>query len=238
MRRANLAAVLVDEVGKARPFSEVQAGIKRLDAAKFIRNTEEGWKLQTAQEKNWTNERSGYLDPKPRERNELTRAALQQIFDEPEFKTYRYQNRSFRVGINVDGSNIGDEGELPLTLCVSDDADELTKRIDDMHRLSSNLCRLRAPSVFRRKLGFGPWSAYGFAPPPSPLDRFPLNPRDIPTENIPGRGATKGHESQAIARLGPSLRARERLSLASSRRLIPGRQPLRGKRIKTPRANR
>jgi hypothetical protein len=129
---ANLAAVLVDEVGKATPLSEVQAAVKRLDAAKFIRNTEEGWKLQTAQEKNWTNERSGHLDPKPRERNELTRTALQQIFDEPEFKTYRYQNRSFRIGISVDGTSIGDEGELPLTLCVSDDADELTKRIEEI----------------------------------------------------------------------------------------------------------
>ena len=129
---ANIAAFLVDEVGKAAPLSEVQAAVKRLDAAKFIRNTEEGWKLQTAQEKNWTNERSGYLDPKPREEKEIIRAALQQIFDEPEFKTYRYQNRSFRVGINVDGTSIGDEGELPLTLCVADDADELTKRIEEI----------------------------------------------------------------------------------------------------------
>jgi len=129
---ANLAAVLVDEVGKATPLSEVQAAVKRLDVAKFIRNTEEGWKLQTAQEKNWTNERSGHLDPKPREEKEIIRAALEQIFDEPEFKTYRYQNRSFRIGINVDGTSIGDEGELPLTLRVSDDADELTNRIEEI----------------------------------------------------------------------------------------------------------
>ena len=128
---ANLAAVLVDEVGKATPLSEVQAAVKRLDAAKFIRNTEEGWKLQSAQEKNWTNERGGHLDPKPRDRNDLSRTALQQIFDEPEFKTFRYQNRSFRIGISTDGTSIGDEGELPLTLCVSDDAEELTKRIED-----------------------------------------------------------------------------------------------------------
>ena len=129
---ANIAAVLVDEVGKATPLTEVQSAVKRLDKARFIRNTEEGWKLQTAQEKNWTNERSGHLDPRPREEKEITRAALQQIFDEPEFKTYRYQNRSFRISISVDGTSIGDEGELPLTLCVSDDADELTKRIDEI----------------------------------------------------------------------------------------------------------
>jgi hypothetical protein len=127
---ANLAAVLVDEVGKAPPLTEIEAAVKRLNTAQFIRNTEEGWKLQTAQEKNWETERRGYLEPKPRERNELARAALQQIFDEAEFKTFRHQNRSFRIGIRVDGTNIGDEGELPLTLCVAEDADELTKGIE------------------------------------------------------------------------------------------------------------
>lgn len=129
---ANLAAVLVDEVGKATPLGEVQDAVKRLNTAQFIRNTEEGWKLQTAQEKNWETERRGHLEPKPRDRNELTRTALQQIFDEPEFKTFRSQNRSFRIGISVDGAGIGDEGELPLTLCVAEDADELTKHIEDI----------------------------------------------------------------------------------------------------------
>jgi len=128
----NLAAVLVDEVGKPTPATEVQAAVKRLSTAQFIRNTEEGWKLQTAQEKNWETERRGHLEPKPRERNELARTALQQVFDEAEFKTFRYQSRSFRISINVDGTSIGDEGELPLTLCVAEDADELTGRIEEI----------------------------------------------------------------------------------------------------------
>ena len=126
----NLAAVLVDEVGKATPVTEVQAAVKKLNTAQFIRNTEEGWKLQTAQEKNWETERRGHLEPKPRERNELARTAIEQIFDEPEFKTFRYQNRSFRIGISVDGTSIGDEGELPLTLSMAEDNEELTKRIE------------------------------------------------------------------------------------------------------------
>ncbi|WP_295408399.1 BREX system P-loop protein BrxC [uncultured Thiocystis sp.] len=128
---ANLAAVLVDEVGLATPLQEVQDAVKRLYRAQFIRNSEDGWKLQTAQEKNWETERRGHLEPKPRERNELVRTALQKIFDEPEFKTFRYQNRSFRIGINLDGASTGDDGELPLTLCVTEDADELTTRIED-----------------------------------------------------------------------------------------------------------
>ena len=39
-------------LGKPAPLAEVQAAVKRLYAAQFIRNSEEGWKLQTAQEKN------------------------------------------------------------------------------------------------------------------------------------------------------------------------------------------
>jgi hypothetical protein len=129
---ANLAAVLVDEVGKATPLNQVQSAVKRLNTAQFIRNTEEGWKLQTAQEKNWETERRCHLEPKPRDRNQLVRTALQQIFDEPDFKTFRSHNRSFRIGISVDGAGIGDEGELPLALCVAEDADEFAKRIEEI----------------------------------------------------------------------------------------------------------
>src|SRR5262249_55270713 len=130
---ANLAAFLVDEVGKPTPIQEVQAAVKRLDDAQFIRSTEEGWKLQTAQEKSWETERRGHLDPKPREQNEIRKQVLEQIFDEAEFKTYRYQNyRTFRVGVSVDGTHLGDEGDLPLSLCIADDADDLTKRLNEV----------------------------------------------------------------------------------------------------------
>ena len=134
---ANLAAFLVDEVGKPAPLKEVQAAIKHLEVAKFIRNTEDGWKLQTAQEKTWTNERGTHLEPKPRDRNDLTRQALQQIFDEPEFKTYRFQNyRSFRIGITVDGTQLGDEGDLPLGLSTADDTDDFTRKLTEVREES------------------------------------------------------------------------------------------------------
>jgi hypothetical protein len=134
---ANVAAFLVDRVGSPAPVKEVEAAVKRLHAAQFVRNTEEGWKLQTAQEKGWETERRGYLEPKPRERNEIARQALQQIFDEAEFKTYRHQTyRTFRVGIAADGSALGDDGDLTLTLSVADDADDLNRRIGDVREES------------------------------------------------------------------------------------------------------
>ena len=130
---ANLAAFLIDEVGKPAPLKDVQAAVKRLEEAKFVRNTEDGWKLQTAQEKTWTNERGTHLEPRHRDRNDLTRQALQQIFDEPEFKTYRFQNyRSFRIGISVEGSQLGDEGDLPLRLSIADDANDFTRKLTEV----------------------------------------------------------------------------------------------------------
>ncbi len=139
---ANLAAFLVDEVGQPAPIKEVQAAVKRLHAAKFIRSTEDGWKLQTAQEKNWETERQGHLQPKPKERNDIIRQTLQQIFDEPEFKTYRHQNfRSFRIGISLDGTHIGDEGDIHLMLSNADDAEEFTKLLEQ----TKDKCRPNSP---------------------------------------------------------------------------------------------
>jgi hypothetical protein len=127
---ANLAAFLVGEVGKPAPLKEVEAAVGRLHAAQFIRNTEDGWKLLTKKEKSWEDERRGHLDPKPREQNDIRKEILEQIFDEAEFKTYRYKNyRTFRVGISVDGARLGDEGDLPLSLGVADDSDDLTSRV-------------------------------------------------------------------------------------------------------------
>jgi hypothetical protein len=134
---SNIAAFLVDEVGKPAPLAQVQAAVKKLHGAQFIRNTEEGWKLQTAQEKSWETERRSYLEPKPRERNEITRQVLGKIFDEPEFKTYRYQSlRTFRIGISAEGTHIADEGELPLNLHIADDTDELTRKLPEVREES------------------------------------------------------------------------------------------------------
>jgi hypothetical protein len=97
------------------------------------KRTEEGWKLRTAQEKNWETERRGHLEPKPRERNEIHRQILKETFGEPTLKTYRYKDlRTFRVGISVEGTPLGDEGDLPLAVCIADDADDLQRKIPEV----------------------------------------------------------------------------------------------------------
>lgn len=128
---ANIAAFLVDKVGDPAPVLQVEAAIKRLYDAQFIRNTEDGWKLQTAQEKNWETEKKAH-DPKPRDRNEIVRQALREIFGEPALRTYRHKDyRTFRVGISVDGTTVGDEGDIKLSLSKAEDNSEMSRRTNE-----------------------------------------------------------------------------------------------------------
>ncbi len=129
---ANLAAVLVERVDAGQPLAEVEAALERLKTAQFVRETEEGYKLQTAQEKNWQTERRKYLDPSPRERNEIKRDLLAEIFADPRLKTYRFENlRTFRVGLRVDDARAGEEGQIAISLLTADGADELPRKLSE-----------------------------------------------------------------------------------------------------------
>lgn len=124
----NLAAVLVDEVGAPAPVPQVKAAVAALQNARFIRNTDEGWKLQTQSEKTWETQRRS-LDPKPRDRNEILREGLADIFSEPSLKTFSYGGlRSFKVGLTVDGERLED-GQVPLRILTAEGADALPERI-------------------------------------------------------------------------------------------------------------
>jgi hypothetical protein len=129
---ANVAAFLVDAVGLPAPVAEVRGALKKLAAAQFVRNTDEGWKLQTAQEKNWDTERRGFLRPKQRERNEITRQALKEIFGEPALKTYRHRDLcTFRLGARAEGVALGDEGDILLSICVAEDDEDFPRKLDE-----------------------------------------------------------------------------------------------------------
>jgi hypothetical protein len=127
----NIAAVLVNRVGEPVPMSEVKAALDRLVDAQFIRDTEEGYKLQTAQEKSWQQERGGF-QPKPKDRREILRELLDEIFSEPSLKRYRYKDlKTFSVGVTVDGIRLGSEGQIPLSIRVAEDAEELAQKISE-----------------------------------------------------------------------------------------------------------
>jgi len=127
----NIAACLVDRVGSPAPVAKVETALKKLEDAKFVRNTEEGWKLQTAQEKSWDDKRRSF-GPKPKDRNEINREILGNIFDEPSLKTYRYRGlRTFRTGIRVDGALVND-GDVVLSIRTSDDTDSFNNALEEV----------------------------------------------------------------------------------------------------------
>ncbi|MCI0698477.1 BREX system P-loop protein BrxC [candidate division KSB1 bacterium] len=127
---ANIAACLVDAVGELAPLAEVQRALKKLQEAQFVKSTEDGWKLQTAQEKNWETEKRA-IDTRTRDRHEIVRDALNEIFNDSKLRTYRYGDlRSFAVSVTVDGVRVSDEGKIPLCLAIADTEDSFQEKLE------------------------------------------------------------------------------------------------------------
>ena len=67
----------MDSVGGQALVSAVEAVLLRLKEAQFVRETDEGWKLQTAQEKNWEEEKAKYSSVRRSDRSEILRRITQ-----------------------------------------------------------------------------------------------------------------------------------------------------------------
>lgn len=130
----NIAACLVEAVGQPAPINGVTEALHKLEAAQFVRQTDEGWKLQTAQEKNWETER-GNFSPKQRDKDEILREALGDIFGEPALRSYRKNSRQFKLDMSVDGVQVLSDGQIPLQIRTA--YDDTLKSIQDAARNES-----------------------------------------------------------------------------------------------------
>ncbi|SHJ90961.1 hypothetical protein SAMN02745216_02521 [Desulfatibacillum alkenivorans DSM 16219] len=116
----NLAVVLYPSVTSGPILGEVEQAIEALEKAQVIRNSEEGYKLLTVEEKHWETKRNG-LDPREADRNRIKREVLRQIFSDPQLRKYQYQKlRTFRNTLNVEGETVEPAGEIPLNLLLAD----------------------------------------------------------------------------------------------------------------------
>jgi hypothetical protein len=115
----NIAALLYGALGAPPVLSEVERAVGLLDERQFIRLTEDGWKMQTAQEKSWTTERDS-LNPTPKERRDVMETSLRSIFSEPGLSKYHLHQRTFRLGVGWEGRILA-QGEIPIELQISDD---------------------------------------------------------------------------------------------------------------------
>lgn len=127
----NIAALLFDEIEGESCLEDVKIALEKLEKHEFIRRTEDGYKLLTAEAKNWEVTRKG-LATKPVHRNKITRGLLEEIFSDHRIKTYRYKNlKNFRISISIDGEKIGGEGEVPISLVVAEDPEDLKGKIKE-----------------------------------------------------------------------------------------------------------
>ena len=123
-----IAALLYDRVDAPSALAKVEHATRELERAQFIRNTEDGWKLLTAQEKNWTTERNSY-SPNTRETTDLWELVLAEVFTEPELSRHTYKQRTFAVGVTWQGRTLS-KGQIPFELRVSDGPEKFSSDLD------------------------------------------------------------------------------------------------------------
>lgn len=124
----NISVVLHPSVESESIKKEVEEAVKALETAQVIRDSDEGYKLLTVQEKRWDTERKG-LEPKPAERNRIMRELFKEIFSDPKIKNYRYKNlRGFRMALFVEGEAVDPDGHVPLNLLVAEGQEDLPSR--------------------------------------------------------------------------------------------------------------
>lgn len=131
----NIAVVLHPAVDADPLRTDVEAALKELESAQFIRNTDEGYKLLTVQEKNWETNRNE-LDPREADRNRMHRETVAEIFAEPKVKNHQHGNRTFRYGLSVDGEGVDTNGDVMLHLRLAD-TDEFKSAMDEARNESA-----------------------------------------------------------------------------------------------------
>ena len=122
--KQNLAVVLHPSIDATPLTKAVGEALDFLESAQFVRQTEDGYKLLTNQEKNWESQRSAH-DPRPTDRNRIHRELIKEIFAEPKLRAYRFKElRGFRVALRVDGEVVDSDGEIPLNLALTSSAEQ------------------------------------------------------------------------------------------------------------------
>jgi len=128
----NIAALLVQHVSETPPVHAVTAMLDRLKEAQFVRETEDGWKLQTAEEKNWEQEKRTSATPNRVERNEMLRTMVKEAFESAKAVKVSYKNlRGFDIALNLDNQTIpapGKTARIPFQLLSVHESEDFAKR--------------------------------------------------------------------------------------------------------------
>ena len=133
----NIAAVLYDDIKSESISGEVEEALKALQEARYIKSTDEGFKLQSLKERDWDQERKG-IDVLPGNKNKIKRTTLNEIFSDYKVQNYRYKTKTFKIGCIVDDIPLEDEGDIPIRIIAADDITEQPVRSQETRERSRN----------------------------------------------------------------------------------------------------
>lgn len=110
----NVAAVLHPSVEAESLKDQTAETLQMLVTQEVLRQTEDGYKLQSPEEKDWEKERRG-IDMRPAAFNRIKREAAKQLLEGLAVES----ERTFRVGVAVNGDRVA-EGDLEVAIDESE----------------------------------------------------------------------------------------------------------------------
>jgi hypothetical protein len=131
----NIASVLIEQAGQEAPITMVKDALARLSHpdARFIKQTEDGYKLLSQEERKWDEERMGFLKPKLGTRSKIHREMITEICSSPSVKSYRYKNiKNFKIEFLLDEVRVGEQGLMSVNISTADSPEELPSLIERM----------------------------------------------------------------------------------------------------------
>jgi len=131
----NIASVLYPDVNSASVYPQVKEALEKLEEAQFIKQTSEGYKLLTAQEKNWDIKRNG-ISPKQQDRNKFRREVVKEILSDSKIGLYKYGNRTFKLAMRLDDILTIQDGDLNFDFFSLDDNSQLDEKREEKKKES------------------------------------------------------------------------------------------------------
>jgi hypothetical protein len=132
----NIATVLHPNVTADSIEKQVKAAVTDLERIQVIRESDEGYKLLTVQEKKWDIDRLN-IDAKQVDRNRIVREICKDIFSDPKLRNYSFQNlKTFRTRLTIDAIAVETDGQIQLNLAFAQDVESLPLLLEEIRQSS------------------------------------------------------------------------------------------------------
>jgi len=133
----NLAAVLHPAVDAQSALPQVRKAVEKLIAARKIRRTEHGLKIQSAAERTWDEERDS-RQPTPGDRSRIVKEVIEQVWGKGATQQPAYQLggwKRFIAGLRMGGESLVD-GDVPFEVRLLDPSQPAEEQIQEARKLT------------------------------------------------------------------------------------------------------